>query len=130
MAGCASSSVESRRRERFAAYSGLPSEFRQLVDQGQIKVGMSADAVYIAWGQPSDIIEMENDQGRVTVWIYHGQTIQEARYWTFQESWVGGHAFIGRYPVSDFYAVGYVRAEIEFQQGVVTRWRTLPKPPN
>ena len=26
--------------------------------------------------------------------------------------------------------VGYVRAEIEFQQGVVTRWRTLPKPPN
>ena len=48
--GCATSTVESRKKERPAAYNALSAEDRELVDKGQIKTGMSQDGVYIAGG--------------------------------------------------------------------------------
>ncbi len=48
--GCATSTIESRSRERAAAYAALSPEWRDLVSHGQIKVGMPMDAVYVAWG--------------------------------------------------------------------------------
>ena len=41
LAGCATSNVESRKKERYNAYSELPTEQRASVDAGQIKVGMT-----------------------------------------------------------------------------------------
>ena len=49
LAGCATSTIESRKKERAATYGALPLEQKEFVDKGQIKVGMSQDAVYIAW---------------------------------------------------------------------------------
>ena len=43
LTGCATSTIESRRRERFAAYSTLSPEHRLVVDAGQIKVGMKME---------------------------------------------------------------------------------------
>jgi hypothetical protein len=54
--GCANHSVETRRRERAAAYAALNPEFQRLVDAGQIKAGMPEDAVYIALGRPTQIV--------------------------------------------------------------------------
>ncbi len=45
LGGCATSSVDSRRTERRAAFDALPPETKSAVDQGQVKVGMSMDAV-------------------------------------------------------------------------------------
>ena len=116
LVGCATSTVATRKQERAAAYAALPAEAQTLVDEGRIKVGMSPDAVYIAWGAPSEVLESESAQGHVTIWVYHGQWVEEYRYW------------IGRRLETDFYPRGYVRAEIVFQNGVVASWRTLPKP--
>jgi hypothetical protein len=116
LSGCATSTVDSRKQERAAVYSSLPPDQKQLVDQGRIRVGMTPDAVYIAWGPPAEVLESETPQGHSTIWVYQGQWVQEYRYW------------IGRRLESDFYPRNYVRAEIIFQNGVVASWRTLPRP--
>ena len=127
-AACATSTVESRKRERWAAYSALTADQKDLVDQGQIKVGMSQDAVYIAWGQPAEILQSETKDGLTTTWLYHGTWMQETRYWTFREVPYKGTVFLERYPDRDYDPRGYVSAEIVFIGGAVARWRTLPRP--
>lgn len=117
--GCATSTVESRRRERASSYATLPPELKSLVDSGQIRRGMMQDAVYIAWGKPSQILQQENQEGVVTIWLYHGGWLEETRYWTPYS----------RGPISDYQPRAYVSAEITFMAGVVSSWRTLPKPP-
>ena len=126
--GCATSTVESRKKERLPSYNALPPDQKQLVDQGQIKVGMSPDAVYIAWGPPSEILESENEQGHWTTWVYHGQVMEESRYWTYREVARDGTTFLERHLESDYFPRSYVRAEINFQNGIVKSWRTLPAP--
>ncbi|MBI4662931.1 MAG: hypothetical protein HY735_29325 [Verrucomicrobia bacterium] len=128
LVGCATSTIESRREERFSAYTALSAEHRQLVDHGQIKVGMSPDAVFIAWGAPTEILESETEQGHTTVWIYHGQWMQESRYWTYREISRDGTAFLERHLESDYFPRSYIRAEIYFVSGRVVRWQTLPRP--
>ena len=116
--GCASSTIETRRTERSASYAALTPEVRALVDQGQIRRGMTQDAVYIAWGKPGQILQQEDQRGHVTVWLYHGGWMEENRYWTRYS----------RYPVTDYEPRTYVSAEITFMNGVVESWRTLPRP--
>jgi hypothetical protein len=115
--GCStSSSVQSRKKERPTTYNALPEEQKSLVDQGRIQVGMSPDAVYLAWGPAAEVLESETPQGHTVTWVYYGQWVEEYRHW------------IGQRLESDYYPRSYVRAEIIFQSGVVLNWRTLPKP--
>jgi hypothetical protein len=126
---CGTSSIETRRNEKSAAYNALSLEDKQLVDQGQIKVGMSADAVYIAWGQPAEVLEAEDASGHVTTWRYYGSWMQESRYWAYRETRRGGaDLYLERYLVSDYQPRDYVRAEINLKGGKVLSWRTLPRP--
>ena len=130
-AGCATpTTIESRRAERLSVYSSLAPEEKQLVDQGQIKMGIPADAVYIAWGPPSEVLESETPQhGHITTWRYYGSWMQESRYWAYRETSRGGHdLYLERYLVSDYQPRDYVRAEIDFRDGRVLSWRTLPRP--
>jgi len=130
LAGCATpSTIETRRTEKLLAYQSLPPEERELVDAGQIKVGMSQDAVYIAWGKPSEVLEREDAQGRISSWRYYGSWMQETRYWTFREArGRRGDIFLERYLATDYDSRDYVRAEIQFQEGKVLAWGTLPRP--
>ena len=100
-----------------------------MVDKGQVKVGMSQDAVYIAWGPPADILQSQaGATGVQTTWLYYGTTMQETRYWTFREVPRQGHVFLERYLDRDYDPRDYVRAEIVFVDGKVASWRTLPRP--
>ena len=129
VAGCSTSTVESRKKERAAAYSALTAEEKELVDKGQIQTGMSQDVVYIAWGQPSQILQNQAGNGGVqTVWLYEGTTMEETRYWTFRQVPSRGHVYIERYLDRDYDPRGYVSAEIVFVGGKVDSWRTLPRP--
>ena len=129
VAGCATRKTPAvRRQEKAAAYANLSPEFQSLVDQAQIKVGMPMDAVYIAWGKPSDIIQGESSQGRVTTWLYYGTTFEEYRYW-------GNRPYDYHYSYwasptleRDYVPRNYVQAEVTFANGVVTSWRQLPRP--
>jgi hypothetical protein len=115
--GCATSTIDARKRERAAAYASLPPEYKTLVNEGQIRRGMTEDAVYIAWGKPAQILHQEDQNGAATIWLYEGGWMEETRYWTCR--W---------YPVNDYQPRTYVRAEIVFVNHQVASWRTLPQP--
>ena len=130
LCGCAST-VESRRKERASAYASFDPEYRMLVDQGRIKVGMPMDAVYIAWGKPSQIVHSESSAGQTVTWLYHGTYLQEYRYWSYSPWFYHGyypHAYYGS-PMLDYDYIPhhYVRAEVTFNDGLVKQWRTLPQ---
>jgi len=129
VAGCKTSSVESRKQERSAAYSALPPEFRADVDAGRIRMGMNPDAVYMAWGKPAQILESETEEtGHVTTWLYEGGWIEEQRYWAYRAVGKGDRAAAERYLEREYYPRAYSSAEIIFVNDVVKQWRMLPKP--
>ena len=131
LCGCAST-IESRRNERASAYASLDSDLQTLVDQGRIKVGMPMDAVYIAWGKPSQVVQSESAGGHTMTWLYHGTHWQEYRYWSYRP-WFhhGYHPYYYSGPVMDYDYIPhhYVRAEVTFEDGLVKQWRTLPSAP-
>ena len=131
LAGCAANStIESRRIEKSSAYEALSSDQKAMVDTGQVRVGMSLDAVYIAWGKPSETLESEDAAGHLTTWRYYGSFLQENRYWAYREvnGRGRGDAFLERYLTSDYSSRDYVRSEIVFKDNKVLSWRTLPRP--
>ena len=128
LTGCATSTVEKRKQERYGPYSALPQETRGLVDQGKIKVGMSMDAVYIAWGKPSQMLNGESSRGVTTTWLYHGAYVEEYRRWSYRYSHYGGRCYPEPFLDHDYYPRSYVKAEVVFEAGVVKEWRSLPQP--
>lgn len=128
VAGCATNSVESRRKEKAPVYSGLSPELKALVDEGRIKVGMPMDAVYIAWGKPAQVLQNETAGGASTVWLYEGAWLEESRSWAHR--WVGSgpRAHVEPYATLDYVPRSYVSAEVIFVDGLVREWRTLPSP--
>jgi hypothetical protein len=130
IAGCASTSTpETRRAERTAAYAALSPEIRALVDKGQIKVGMTMDAVYIAWGEPAEILHSESGAGAVTTWLYQGGWMQETRYWAYRQVGSEGGLCLERYLINDYQPRTYIRAQLTFGDGVLKQWNTQPRPP-
>jgi hypothetical protein len=132
--GCATTSrqrVEKRKQERSNAYAALPPEQKAAVDAGKVEVGMNMDAVYIAWGRPSQVLEGEGAQGHVVTWIYQGTYYQPYSYWTYSAPWYWGY---GRYYdpgphfAYDYHPVPYVRGEVYFERGVVKQWQTFASP--
>lgn len=128
LAGCKTATIESRRAERAAGYAALAPEQRQLVDQGQIKSGMTEDAVYIAWGPPWEILRGESEGRFTTTWIYRGTWWDEQTYWSYRTARQGGRYY--EFPVLDRTSVprSYVMAEVVFADGIVKNWRALPRP--
>ena len=120
LTGCATSTIESRKRERTSGFAALSPEFKSLVSDGQIRRGMSEDAVYIAWGKPAQILQREDQSGLETIWVYLGGWMEETRYWYPYR----------RVPETDYQPRTYVRAEIIFVNGAVSSWQTLPQPTN
>jgi hypothetical protein len=126
LVGCATT-VDDRKKERFAAYSELPPETQSLVDSGQIKVGMPKDAVYIAWGKPDQITRSESEQGQTETWSYHGSVLRPYHYWNY--GYDGYYPYYGfPYLDTDWYPQYYVSAEVTFQNDRVVNWRSLPRP--
>jgi hypothetical protein len=129
LTGCATtSSIATRKEERLAAYVALTPEQKMTVDNGQIKVGMTMDAVYIAWGRPSQILQGESSQGSIVTWLYHGTYFEEYRYWNYHSYWARGRYFTSPYLTYDYVPRGFVRAEVRFENGLVKEWRSLPQP--
>ncbi len=127
-AGCATNTVESRRKERYSSYSALPPDLRAVVDQGQIKVGMPMDGVYIAWGPPGQILNGESSQGSLTTWLYFGTTWEEYRYWNYRPSFSRHRYSYEPYMDFDYQPRSYVSAEVIFENGLVKSWRSLQRP--
>ena len=68
LAGCAT--VGGRISQRPDIYQSLSATDQALVSQGQIRPGMTMDAVWLAWGTPDQKIPGEA-RGRATeTWVY------------------------------------------------------------
>ena len=136
--GCATtkSTVETRKTERASAYAALTPEERALVDQGHIKIGMGEDAVFIAWGQPSQVQSSETAAGPVTTWIYTGTGYQEQRRWNYSRyGYYGGgrrgYGYVQPLPTLDYEYIPYryTAAEVVFEKGLVKSWKHTSPPP-
>lgn len=128
--GCATpSTVDTRRQERATAYAALPAEHRTAADKGQLKVGMSEDAVYIAWGKPAQILQKGDASGESTSWLYHATTSDTYLNWRYQTMIRSdGSTFLDRTLDRDLEVREYVSAELTFADGRLKSWRTLPRP--
>jgi hypothetical protein len=126
--GCATSTIEKRKQERYNSYTQLPPEQQSAVDAGQIKVGMNMDAVYIAWGKPAQTLASESSDGPMTTWLYHGTYFEQYRYWSYHSYCYGYHGYYAApYFGYDYYPRSYIRAEVLFRDGIVREWRSLPR---
>ena len=68
MQGC--STTGSRANEKSAALGTLPPAERQLAMSGNIQKGFSEDAVYVAWGAPSEKTVNNTARGPQECWTY------------------------------------------------------------
>lgn len=128
LCGCARSTLESRKQERYGSYTALAPEAKSLVDQGQIKVGMPMDAVYIAWGKPSQAVSSEGPEGAFTTWIYQSTALEPYTYWVVRPYVHSRYGYGDPYLAHDYYVRTYVSAEVVFQDGKVKRWSLFPSP--
>jgi hypothetical protein len=127
VAGCATSTVQTRREERSSEYNSLSPAQKAEVDRGEIKVGMSMDAVYIAWGKPSQIWAGESSTGSIVTWVYQGSYLEQYPYWNYH-SYYPGHGYYSSPRMAyDYYPRRYVRAEVVFENKKVKEWRSLPR---
>ena len=68
---CQVSTPATRIQENPVIFRSLPEKDRLLVERGQIREGMSPEAVFLAWGYPdSQPFEGQAGGKRVTRWVY------------------------------------------------------------
>ena len=128
LTGCATSTIESRRQKQLAAYNALSLEYRLAADAGQVEIGMPMDAVYIAWGKPSQIVPCDPAQGVTVAWLYRGTYREEQNFWSDYDRWHDSGYYTAPYATHDAHSHSYVRAEVRFAGGVVKEWHSLPGP--
>ena len=125
--------MATRIQERAGAYAAFTPEQRALVDQGHIKIGFPEDAVFIAWGRPSQILRGESGAGSTTTWIYSGTGWQERGYWTYRHYGYGYGPYGYAHPLPtyeyDYIPYRYTSAEVVFENGVVKSWKHITPPP-
>jgi hypothetical protein len=73
LAGC--TTVDTRIQERPEAFRRMSPSDQALVQQGRIREGMSRDAVYIAWGPPSQRAEGRMRGSAIETWIYFDTSV-------------------------------------------------------
>ncbi|HEY0368783.1 MAG TPA: hypothetical protein VGC85_04235 [Chthoniobacterales bacterium] len=147
-AGC--TTVQSRISERQEAFHSMSPTDQALVQQGKIREGMSQDAVYIAWGPPSQRIPGRFRGHNVETWIFDATAAGDYPgpfYYGASYGYGLGYGLYGGYhrhrffrgpflydPFYDpfFYSsaniVRYPERTVSFQNGRVIAWQLLPPP--
>ena len=148
---CATSctTVETRIQEKPQAYQSLSPSDQALVQQGKIREGMSQDAVYIAWGAPSQHAPGRNRGHIVETWIYdatsagdyggpflyghpYGYGVGYGFYGGHRGRLYRGHAFYDPFYDPFFYnranIVRYPERIVSFDNGRVISFQFLPSP--
>ena len=117
--GCATTAT--RISQHPEIYQSLSAADQALVSQGQIRTGMTMDAVWLAWGTPEQKIP-GNVRGRTTeTWVY-------LRYNTPPS--YGGPYYYGPFDWSYIPPkFPYPSKGVTFSNGRVVFFRHLPSPP-
>jgi hypothetical protein len=133
LAACAPETPATRIQTNPGKYAVLSDHHKDLVRQGQIDRGMSGDAVYLAWGQPSRVYEGAANGTTTTRWDY--ARLQPIYTSSFYGGYAWGHYGYpygrGRYDYP-YYAVApqvsyvpYHAASVLFKRGKVDSWERI-----
>ena len=118
------STIESRIQNNPQLYSALTWPEKKAVSKGLIIKGMSQDAVYLAWGRPSGIIERNSSGKSIEKWRYSSLMPVVNQNFLYSDY----HYYHHYDHCSPFYHstnVGYVpytSAVVEFENQKVTSW--------
>lgn len=122
----ACSTPQKRAEENPEAFGRLTKSEQQLVLSGRVKEGLDSDAVYIALGRPSRVLEGSEGGQFYERWIYSRTVSEPVRYRRMGTYFIKGH---GYYPYCyyDTYWDSYVvdTFEVTFRNGIVRGWREL-----
>lgn len=137
-ASCAPSTPDSRIAENPVAYQNLTATEKALVAQGRIQRGMPPEAVFLAWGDPSNEFEGQEDGVNTRRWDYlarravHTDTVGAGFGWG---GWGGGWGGpfwgpgiqpwngVGVAPTVTY--VPYRRASVWFRNNKVEKWERM-----
>jgi len=117
--GCATNSIARRKQERLDAYSNLPASHQVAVEQGRLLEGMTTNAVYIAWGKPSET----SSEGTTIKWLYHEKEYEEQKHTTIA---VGPRVYGIPEETRTLYSRSVLRKSVTFDQGLVREWTWTP----
>lgn len=92
LTSCVPSTPQTRIQQDPRKFDALSHKEQSLVQQGQISRGMSPDAVYLAWGSPSNSFQGSKDDKLTERWDYAGS--RPVQTTTFYGSYGYGY---GRY---------------------------------
>jgi hypothetical protein len=120
---CGCSTLNARKQEKSAAYAALSAQQRDLVDLGRIEQGMDTNAVYIAWGKPSEVIARPATNGGVgsdQTWVYFGDRPVLVPAWTSVPD-PYGYWMLDYHP--EHHSQRYTKAQVVFRNGRVVDWK-------
>ena len=125
LGACAPTTPQTRIEQSPRKFWKLSDKDQALVQQGQIRRGMSPDAVYYSWGKPALEFAGAEDGASTLRWDYTGSTP------VYSSNIYGGYSRggYGRYGRRYGYAyspqvtyVPYRRATVWFRDDRVTKW--------
>ena len=82
-----------RAQARQSAFTKLSAADQRLVLGGKVRDGLSADAVYIAWGEPDEKRALTTGKESAERWRYHRQITVKAPLGSFDQWSVGNSVF-------------------------------------
>jgi hypothetical protein len=89
LASCVPSTPQTRIQRYPDKFDALGAEDKSLVQQGTISTGMTADAVYLAWGGPSRVLQGAKNGETTEQWDYAGSRP------VYTTSFYGGYGYGG-----------------------------------
>lgn len=130
LASCTPSTPQARIQQAPHLYAQLSSKQKALVERGQISEGMSPNAVYLAWGRPSEEYR-GSEHGKSTLrWDYtSSRPVYTSSFW-------GGYGYGPYYGYRGYYGgyygggpeviyMPYESARVLFINDRVTKWERI-----
>ena len=122
--GC--STPQTRISENPNLYQSLSSKDQALVSQGQIRMGMSRTAVWLAWGSPDRKIVGNMGGGQTETWLY----IYYATYYPPYGPWgYFGDPFYDPFYYSYIPSIPYPAKVVTFARGRVASYQYVASQP-
>lgn len=129
LGGC--TTVDTRIARNQEVFDTFSPEAKRKIEAGEIARGFTKPMVQIAWGNPSDTVRREDENGASDVWIYRGYRSRHTTTFGIGGGFWGGGCR-GRYgyvpyaymPYDVTWREDYTRATVTFRSGRVVSYET------
>ena len=124
LTGC--STPQDRARERADTFNSLPATVRDSALKGELREGMTPDAVYVALGNPARVVTGVNKGVQLERWVYTRIESREIPAWR-DVPYRTGVGTIALVPTYEPITVSRARDsfEVKFEGGKVVGWGGL-----